>query len=84
MALDRAVLGKMASAQMEALEEDYGENENVEIGGVFTIVEVLTRTGDGNVTSTIRKRHNLGDPFRAVGIMRVAEQQILQTYSAGD
>ena len=82
MPLDRALLGNMASEQMEALENDYGDAENVHIGAVITIVEVITDLGDGNLTSNVRKRHNLGDPFRAVGVMRVAEQQIIQTFSA--
>ena len=81
MPLDRAVLGNMASGQMEALDRDYGDAENVQIGAVFTIVEVLVDAGDGNYQSVIRKRHNIGDPYRAVGVLRLAEQQIIQTFT---
>jgi hypothetical protein len=83
VALDRSVLGNMAQAQMEALEQAYGENENVQIGGVVTIVEVIEQTDDGQITSTIRKRHNIGEPYRAIGILRLAEQQVIQTFSEG-
>ncbi|HEX3909506.1 MAG TPA: hypothetical protein VHW67_02240 [Solirubrobacteraceae bacterium] len=82
MPLDRAVLGKMASEQMEALEESYGDDENVQIGAVMTFVEVLTPVGEdeeGNVQlrSDIRVRHNIGDPYRRVGLLQQAAHDIL-------
>jgi hypothetical protein len=82
MPLDRAVLGNMASAQMEALERDYGDEEGVEIGTVMTLVEILKPEGldeNGNmrVSSLIRRRHNSGDSFRLVGLLDQSIHEIL-------
>lgn len=82
MALDRAVLGKMASEQMQALEESYAEDSDVQMGGVMTLVEILTPVGQdehGNVkvVSNIRMRHNIGDPYRIVGLLQQAAHDIL-------
>jgi hypothetical protein len=82
MALDRAVLGKMASEQMQALEDSYDENSDVQIGGVMTLVEVLTPIGpdeQGNMqfASNIRLRHNIGDPYRIIGLLQQAAHDIL-------
>jgi hypothetical protein len=82
MALDRSVLGNCASEQMEALEQVYGNDEDVQIGAVMTIVEVLKHEGGDEYSSNIRVRHNCGDPYRAVGILRAAEQQILASAAA--
>ena len=76
MALDRTKLGPLASEQMEALELDYGDDEHAEIGDVLTIVEVLTTEGD-QVRSTVRTRFNANDPYRIVGLLRAAEQNVL-------
>jgi hypothetical protein len=82
MALDGSILGNMASAQMEALERDYGENDSFEIGAAITIVQILQRDADGNIIgANIRKRHNIGDPFAAVGILEVAKAQVMETFS---
>ena len=74
MPLDRTVLGSMASAQMEALDRDYGEEEGVQVGTVMTLVEIIKPEGldeHGNMrySSLIRRRHNSGDPFRLVGLL---------------
>ncbi|HEX5225177.1 MAG TPA: hypothetical protein VFW29_08610 [Solirubrobacteraceae bacterium] len=76
MALDRTKLGTLASEQMEALELDYGDDGHAEIGDVLTIVEVLTTEGD-QVRSTVRTRFNATDPYRIVGLLRAAEQNVL-------
>jgi hypothetical protein len=81
MALDGAVLGNCASQQMEALERDYGDAENVQVGAVMTIVEVLTQEGEDQYSSSVRIRHNLGDPYRSIGLLRAAEQNIIQSFS---
>jgi hypothetical protein len=78
MALDRAKLGMLAQEQMEALEEAYGEEDGAEIGDVMTIVEVLTAEGD-EVRSTVRTRFHAHDPYRVIGLLRAAEQNILMT-----
>ncbi|HEX3509620.1 MAG TPA: hypothetical protein VHT27_00835 [Solirubrobacteraceae bacterium] len=83
MALDRAKLGTLASEQMEALEDAYGEDERAEVGDVMTIVEVLTTEGD-EVRSTVRTRFNAHDPYRIIGILRAAEQNILMTLGGGE
>jgi hypothetical protein len=81
--LDRSILGKLASEQMEALEEDYGDEEGVEMGAVMTFVEVITPMGEpdeqGNVPvkSSIRMRHNVRDPYRVVGLLAQAQHDIL-------
>ncbi len=83
MPLDRAILGNMASEQMEALEEIYGDEEGVHIGAVMTFVEILTPEAepgeDGNVPakSNIRMRHNVADPYRAIGLLEQAKHDIL-------
>jgi hypothetical protein len=76
MALDGTVLGRCASEQMEALENDYGDDEDVRVGAVMTIVEVVKREGE-EAQSYVRVRHNVTDAFRAVGVLRAAEQQML-------
>jgi hypothetical protein len=83
MPLDGSVLGNCASEQMEALEKDYGEDENVEVGAVMTIVEVLTRQENDQYASNVRVRHNIGDPYRVLGLLRAAEQNILQSFGSG-
>jgi hypothetical protein len=82
MSLDGSVLGKCASEQMEALEHDYGDDEDIEVGAVVTIVEILTPKGgdeQGNVrySSNVRVRHNIGDPYRVIGVMEQAIHNIL-------
>ncbi len=79
MALDGTILGNCASEQMEALEKDYGGDEAAEIGAVVTIVQVVKRLGtEGEYSSTVRMRHNIADPYAALGYLRAAEQTILQ------
>ncbi len=79
MPLDGTILGKCASEQMEALETDYGTDDTAEVGAVITIVQVLKRLdGDGEYSSTVRMRHNIADPYAAIGYLRAAEQTILR------
>lgn len=79
MALDGTVLGRCASEQMEALETDYGDDHLAEVGVVITIVQVLKRLeGEGEYSSTVRMRHNISDPYAAIGYLRAAEQTILK------
>jgi hypothetical protein len=84
MALDRTILGKVAAEQMQALEESYGEDDTVEIGAVITIVQVLRKVGEGeDYASVVRMRHNIGDPYAAIGYLRAAEQTVVQAISGG-
>jgi hypothetical protein len=85
MALDRTILGNVAAEQMQALEETYGDEDNVEIGAVLTIVQVLKKVGEGDeFTSTVRMRHNIPDPYTTIGFLRAAEQTVVQTISGGE
>jgi hypothetical protein len=82
MPLDPAILGNLAAEQMAALEEHFGD-EDVQIGGVITIVEVVRvhqRDAQGNpvaVQNNIRMRTNIGDPFHAIGVLDQAKFQLL-------
>jgi hypothetical protein len=87
MPLDGTVLGNCASEQMEALDEAYGGDETAEIGAVITIVQVLKQVdgSDGeDFSSTVRIRHNIPDPYAAIGYLRAAEQSIVQQISGGE
>ena len=92
MPLDGTVLGNCASEQMEALDEAYGDDDSVEIGAVLTIVQVLKRLdtdGEGepgveDYSSTVRIRHNIADPYAAIGYLRAAEQSIIAQISGGE
>jgi hypothetical protein len=84
MALDGSVLGNLAAQQMAALERDYDGDSDAQVGAVITIVEILTPQGtdpQGNTqfASAVRLRHNVGDPYRAIGVMRAAEHNITDT-----
>jgi hypothetical protein len=82
MPLDPAILGNLAAEQMNALEEHYGD-EDVQIGGAITIVEVLRvhqRDAQENpvaVENNVRLRMNIGDPFHAIGVLDQAKFQLL-------
>jgi hypothetical protein len=77
MPLDGAILGNMAAQQMHALEQDYGDDPEVQIVGAMTIVRVLKKIGPDQYVQNIRKRHNMADPLEAIGLLQVAEHQIL-------
>jgi hypothetical protein len=77
MALDGTMLGRCASEQMEALENDYGEDEDVRVNAVMTIVEIVRREGEEEFKSFVRVRHNVPDTFRAIGLLRAAENQVI-------
>lgn len=80
MALDGSILGTCASEQMEALERAYHDDDTAEIVAVMTIVEIVKRTGEDSYSTNVRMRHNLGDPYRAIGILRAAEQNLLKSF----
>jgi hypothetical protein len=82
MALDQTTIGKLVTEQMQALEKDYDDGEEHRIGAVITIVEILTPHGEEAedsqaFRSEIRSRNNVGDPFRALGLLKIAEQGII-------
>ncbi len=82
MPLDGSVLGNCASEQMEALDRDYGDDEDAQIGAAITIVEVLKKQDEDSYGSNVRMRHNVGDPYRVLGLLRAAEQNFLKSLEA--
>ncbi len=73
MALDQRKIGQVVAEQMAALEGQYGED--CEIGDVCTIVEIIGPHG-----STVRVRSSAVRSHIAVGLLRVAEATMLDTY----
>jgi hypothetical protein len=61
-------LGAEVAAQMEAIENDFGDN--YKIGAVLTVVEVITSDGAG-----VRVRCN-APPWVGLGMLRVAEKAL--------
>jgi len=76
MALDQTKVGQVVAAQMEALEEAYGED--CEIGDVCTIVEVIGPHG-----SDVRVRSSELRPHVSIGLLRMAESIFLASLRAG-
>ena len=83
MPLDQAIIGQVVTGQMEAIERDHGDDQDVSIGAVVTIVEVLKRVGEDEYSSNVRIRHNVADPYRALGLIRAAEQNIIAGFNSG-
>jgi predicted nucleotidyltransferase len=78
MPLDQSKIGQLVTEQMEAIEHEYGDDvREVEIGAIITIVQVLARDGE-EVASDVRLRHNIGDPYLVLGMLRAAEQVALR------
>jgi hypothetical protein len=73
MALDQSKIGRVVTEQMEALEDQYGED--CEIGDVCAVVEILGPHG-----STVRVRSSDPRSHVTVGLLRVAEATMLETY----
>jgi hypothetical protein len=61
-------LGEEVAAQMEAIENDFGDD--YEIGSVLTVVEVITSDGAG-----VRVRCN-APPWVGLGMARMAEKAL--------
>jgi hypothetical protein len=76
MALDATKIGHVVAAQMEALEERFGDD--CEIGDVCTIVEVLGPHG-----SSVAVRHSEVPAHALVGLLRMAEHIALEDLRAG-
>ena len=84
MPLDQAIIGQVVTEQMEAIERDHGDDEDVEIGSVITIVEVLKHHGENQYSSSVRMRYNVTDPYRVLGLLRAAEQNIIQGFNTSE
>jgi len=72
--MDVSRAGEMAATQMEAIERDYEGKEGYEIGIMISIVQIVGPNGE----LENRVQHNAPAPFMALGVMRVAEEGILQ------
>jgi hypothetical protein len=64
----RNKLGAEVAAQMEAIENDFGDD--YKIGSVVTVVEVITSEGAG-----VRVRCN-APPWVGLGMLRIAEKAL--------
>jgi hypothetical protein len=76
MPLDQSKMGQVVTAQMEALEADYGDD--CQIGDVCTIVEVVGPHG-----SHVRVRTSDMRPHMALGLIRMAEHAMLGNMQGG-
>ena len=72
--MDVSRAGQMAADQMEAIESNYAGGEGFEIGIMINIVQIVGPNGE----IENRVQHNAAAPFMALGLMRVAEELILQ------
>jgi hypothetical protein len=72
MGIDTTDAGKVIAAQMEAIEKDYEDRDDCKIGAVVTIVEV-----NGHDGSEFRVRNNLGNLPATLGVMHLAEHQMI-------
>jgi hypothetical protein len=76
MSLDQSKVGRVVAEQMEAIENDYGDD--CEIGDVCTIVEVVGPHG-----SHVRVRSSDMRPHSGLGLIRMAEQAMLGNLGGG-
>ena len=72
--MDVSRAGQMAAEQMEAIERTYQGKEGYEVGIMINIVQIVGPNGE----IENRVQHNAAAPFMALGLMRVAEELILQ------
>jgi hypothetical protein len=70
MAIDQSKIGQLVAAQMDAIEEEYGDD--CEIGDICTIVEVVGPHG-----SAVRVRTSDLRPHIGLGLVRLAESMLL-------
>lgn len=76
MPLDQSKVGQHITAQMEALEADYGDD--CEIGDVCTIVEVVGPHG-----SHVRVRSSDMRPHVVIGLLKISEEMFLAAMRGG-
>ena len=76
MPIDQARVGAHIAAQMEAIEQDYGED--CRIGDICTVVEVLGPHG-----SHVRVRPSDARPHVGIGLLRWAEVTLMSAGRAG-
>jgi hypothetical protein len=74
--MDSSKAGRVIAEQLEAIEQEYGDSDEHDIGVVITIIEITGPDG-----SELRVGHNLEDqPYRLVGLMRGAEERLLAMF----
>lgn len=78
MAIDTSQAGHQIAQQMEAIEKDFEGKEGYKLGAIITIVGI-----EGPEGAHFRIRHNVGDAARALGVMRLAEDQWIQFMRTG-
>jgi hypothetical protein len=78
MTIDTSAVGKQVAEQMEAIENDYVDQDGFKIGPIVTIVGIEGPEGMG-----FRIRHNVGNPVMALGVIRMAEQEWLGWMKGG-
>ncbi len=76
MPLDQSKVGQHITAQMEALEADYGDD--CEIGDVCTIIEVVGPHG-----SHVRVRSSDMRPHVVIGLLKISEEMFLSAMRGG-
>jgi hypothetical protein len=64
---------------MEAIEKDYEDRDDCKVGAVVTIVEV-----SGDDGSEFRVRNNLGNLPTTLGVLRLAEYQLITGMMQGN
>jgi hypothetical protein len=72
--MDRTKAGKLIAEQLEAIESEYGDSEDHDIGAVITIVEI---TGPGG--SELRIRNNMSNPVLALGFLGLAANELVRS-----
>jgi hypothetical protein len=80
MSLDTSKAGQLVAEQMEAIENDYADQEGYELGAVITIVEVVGQDGSSN----LRIRNNIGNLVTLLGALRMAEHNIIASGRQSD
>jgi hypothetical protein len=78
MAIDTSQAGKQIAEQMEAIESDFADKEGYELGAIVTIVGVQGPDG-----MNLRIRNNLGDPIGTLGVLRLAEDELIRSLRGG-
>jgi hypothetical protein len=71
--MDTSKAGELIAEQMEALDRDFGDRDDLEIGGGVSIVLIQGKDG-----SFFRIRSNMGHPAMTLGAMRMAEDEFLR------
>jgi adenosylmethionine-8-amino-7-oxononanoate aminotransferase len=78
MAIDQTQIGQHIQEQMEAIEQDPDVADDLEVGGIITIVELRKEEQQGDqvaLTRNLRVRSNR-DPWTTIGLLE--EGKVIQ------